>query len=125
MRRALSVGCALLLLTGALGLAGAGDAQPRRPGGDGYSAAADRQCRQRHGDYRRVCMLGRYSCVTRFADAGRRCRSSSDCQGRRCLYRGPGNVRGPVTGQCVATSDPCGCFTTVENGRIAGGLCVD
>jgi hypothetical protein len=31
----------------------------------------------------------------------------------------------PATGKCVATSDPCGCFTLVEDGKIGPALCVD
>ena len=32
---------------------------------------------------------------------------------------------GAVTGRCQATSDPCGCFANVEDGRIETALCVD
>jgi hypothetical protein len=63
--------------------------------------------------------------VVRYRDANRRCRSSSECQGHRCEWRSSGHPTGPVTGQCAANSNPCGCFTTVESGRISGGICVD
>jgi hypothetical protein len=118
------LGC-LALLAFTASLASAGPVPPGRPADNSYSPVAERQCRAHHGEYRRVCMLGRYSCVTPFRDAGHACIDSGQCQGRRCIYRGGGHPVGPVIGQCVANSDPCGCFTTVEHGFIAGGLCVD
>ena len=32
---------------------------------------------------------------------------------------------GTVTGVCQADSDPCGCFTTIEDGQVAHAICVD
>lgn len=83
-------------------------------------------CAAKGGVVRPVCRMQRPACVVTHADAGKTCADKSDCQGR-CLYRGeaPADLAATVTGQCQATSDPCGCFTTVEKGHVGPGLCVD
>lgn len=126
---ALVLGAAVLLggASGGHG-GGAGAPQPRdpTPAANGFSRQAEHACRVMGGEYRRVCMLGRYRCVTRYRDAGRVCRDASDCLGHRCVYQGPNPPPpGPVTGRCAVNTDPCGCFTTVDHGRVAGGMCVD
>lgn len=66
------------------------------------------------------------ACVIAHADAGKTCSDKADCQGR-CLYRGeaPADPAARISGRCQATSDPCGCFTTVVNGQLGRGMCVD
>ncbi len=82
------------------------------------------QCRQAGGTMRPVCMMGTVQCVIRYADAGRTCRDGDDCQGN-CRAETMEPSRGPVTGRCQATSDPCGCYANVEDGRVDAALCVD
>ena len=83
-------------------------------------------CKARGGDMRPVCRRQVPRCVVRFADAGKACSSKADCQGR-CLSDGaaPAQPGGPVKGRCEQDDDPCGCKIDVENGREAGGRCVD
>lgn len=83
-------------------------------------------CTAKGGTVRPVCRMQRPACVIAYSDAGKTCSDKSDCQGR-CLYEGeaPTNSAATVTGQCQASSDPCGCFTTVVQGRMGPGLCVD
>jgi hypothetical protein len=81
-------------------------------------------CKAQNGDWRRVCMMGNYMCVSTFADAGKTCSSSSECGGR-CLAEGSPDFGAKVTGKCSVNNDPCGCFQTVENGEAQPGLCVD
>jgi hypothetical protein len=70
-------------------------------------------------------MLGRPMCVIPYADAGKACTDGDQCQGD-CRYGdGKPPANGTVTGQCQRSNDPCGCFSTVEGGRITAALCVD
>lgn len=83
-------------------------------------------CTAKRGTVRPVCRMQNLACVISYADAGKACSDKSDCQGR-CLYKGeaPADPAATVTGQCQATSDPCGCFTTVVKGHPGPGMCVD
>ena len=122
-----------LFLTLALGWLIACAPAPTPGGGDGPGAAApstpphemtSSQCEAAGGTMRPVCMMGTVQCVVSYADAGQSCRDGDDCQGDcRADEMGPSGAQG--TGSCQATSDPCGCFTTVEGGRAQAGLCVD
>lgn len=82
------------------------------------------QCQAAGGAMRPVCMMGTVQCVVRYADAGRQCRDSDDCQGA-CRAETMGPAGAPAVGRCQADSDPCGCFANVEDGRIDAALCVD
>ncbi|EPX58743.1 hypothetical protein D187_003704 [Cystobacter fuscus DSM 2262] len=65
-------------------------------------------------------------CVIPYADAGKACRDGDDCQGS-CRYTADGQppADAPVTGTCQVSNDPCGCFATVEDGKLQAALCVD
>jgi len=82
------------------------------------------ECQARGGQVRAVCRSRTQMCVAPYPDAGKACRGKADCQGR-CLDTGKSANGAPVTGRCQAESDPCGCFNLVEDGKVAGGLCVD
>ncbi|OIQ69537.1 sulfide dehydrogenase [flavocytochrome c] flavoprotein chain precursor [mine drainage metagenome] len=88
--------------------------------------AEAKACAAKGGKIQPVCMRGLPACVIPYRDAGKTCRDKADCQGR-CLYQGerPADPETPVTGQCQATSNPCGCFAEVEHGHYLRGLCVD
>lgn len=92
------------------------------PVGAGTPEAA--ACAQRGGALRPVCRMQTLQCVVQYSDAGRACRDGDDCQGD-CRADAGVTPGASITGQCQASSDPCGCFTTVEGGRAQAGLCVD
>jgi hypothetical protein len=71
--------------------------------------------------------MGTWACVVSYADAGKTCRDGDECQGRQCRHSGKpvADPNQQVTGRCVATSDPCGCFALVEDGKVEAALCVD
>lgn len=83
-------------------------------------------CAARNGTLRPVCRMQRMTCVIAYRDAGRRCASDADCEGK-CLLKGepPADPDARVTGQCQASSDPCGCRTEVDNGKVKLSVCVD
>jgi hypothetical protein len=58
------------------------------------------------------------------SDANRACSSQGDCS-YGCVYRGPPLATGAqVMGQCRPTSQVRGCYAMVENGRLAGSICM-
>ncbi len=81
-------------------------------------------CAKAGGEVRPVCMRGLPMCVVNFSDAGKACKSGSDCMGR-CLGDSSTPMNQPATGKCSATNDPCGCFQLVENGVAQPTLCAD
>lgn len=82
-----------------------------------------RACAARGGALQPVCRMQSLQCVVQYSDAGRPCRDGDDCQGDCRADVGASGAS--VTGQCQASSDPCGCFALVEDGRVESALCVD
>lgn len=77
------------------------------------------------GDVRQEGMLGLYRCVKPYADAGKACRDDADCEGQ-CRFEGdPPAAGSEAGGVCQRDDSPFGCYSTVEDGRITGGICVD
>jgi len=77
-------------------------------------------------------MFGSPTCVTRYADAGKVCRSKSDCLGRCVVRLGTDETNGrdfsvgvETNGQCAKQDALDGCYSTVERGRVTESLCVD
>ncbi len=87
--------------------------------------SAQTDCGARGGRMERVGRAQTLQCVIPFADAGRACRSGSECQAGNCI--GPVDAAGQsnVTGQCQASNMAFGCYTRVNNGRAEAAICVD
>lgn len=83
-----------------------------------------RSCAALNGDYRRDGLAGYYGCYIAFPDGGKSCTSSSECYGI-CKADESGNGRPQIPGKCSPSSNAFGCYGRVENGRIAGTICVD
>lgn len=81
-------------------------------------------CRGAGGEVRQEGMLGMYRCVKPYADAGKACRSKSDCEGK-CLATDDAAPDAEVTGACQANDSPFGCYAEVEDGKVTGAICVD
>lgn len=94
--------------------------------GPGHTPIDAKACAAQGGKVRPVCLSGTPMCVVPFRDAGKRCTGDRQCEGR-CMLNGapPKNPKTKVVGRCEANNNPCGCYTTVENGRVARSLCVD
>jgi hypothetical protein len=122
---------ALCLILSACAPSGANQSDPPRdesavPGGGEASAGDAKACTDHGGSWRRVCMMGKWSCVKNYADAGKVCKDKKDCQGQ-CRYQGDRDLApgSPATGVCQRDSDPCGCFAEVRDGKLQHALCVD
>lgn len=65
-------------------------------------------------------------CVTPFPDAGQACSDGSQCEGD-CIFEGNAQQQSGenIVGICQRDDALFGCFSTVENGAILRGLCVD
>jgi hypothetical protein len=88
------------------------------------SAAETSACRARGGTMKPVCMMGTVTCVVRYRDGGKRCTDASECEGN-CVYEGEDPPPPDPNGNCQRTSDPCGCWSLMMNGRVQPALCVD
>jgi hypothetical protein len=86
------------------------------------------RCIAEGGHVQGVCMLGFPACVKPFPDAGKQCTDSSECEGmcwvqENTIRRERGE---PVIGVCQDTTDTCGCWEEVKDGRLSGnGGCFD
>ncbi|GAB1597159.1 hypothetical protein [Lysobacter claricitrinus] len=83
------------------------------------------ECRRKNGTIRQVGMFGTPSCVVPLPDAGKVCRSNSECAG--FCFAPTGVVVGQAaTGTCqIDKAAMFGCRDQVENGVVVGGMCVD
>ncbi len=89
---------------------------------NGYSQAGKDQCLADGGAYQRVGMAGRYNCITPYADAGKICRASADCEGQ-CRVDMESEEGAP--GKCQANTNPFGCYAFYNDDGQKVGICVD
>ena len=85
------------------------------------------RCEAAGGVIRKAGRRGWEQCVQTFADAGKACTGSADCIGECRVPESAGDLAPgtPAQGFCQATDERFGCFTRVENGKVAQTLCVD
>lgn len=124
---------ALLLLAGCTTTAadtsasGNGSAPVAEVGGAADAAAAEADCAAVGGKLMPLGRLQRVQCVVPYADAGKSCRTKSDCSGQ-CLASGeaelvPGTA---ATGVCQRDmSQDFGCRQRIDGGLAQGTICVD
>ena len=89
-------------------------------------------CRSRGGEAEYRGMALAPLCTMHHSDAGRTCRSSSDCEGECIVDLERYGIdyttipKGtPVAGQCTAVSPHLGCYIPVREGRAMQALCAD
>jgi len=85
------------------------------------------ECLARGGRMQPLGRMQTMQCVVPYADAGRRCTDSDQCEGQ-CRVADVTTRPAPgasVVGQCQVDSNPFGCHATVENGRAQATICVD
>ena len=86
----------------------------------------DADCARQGGTMQRVGRAQTLQCVIAYADAGKPCTDSDQCQGQCRGDSTPYPAAGqPAQGRCQANNQPFGCFYTVENGHAEHALCVD
>ena len=86
--------------------------------------AAD--CAARGGTMQAVGRAQTLQCVVKYADAGKRCTTGSDCAGDCRVESTPFPTEGAAAmGVCQADSRPFGCYARVEGGKATPAICVD
>ena len=116
----------IFLLFVALILASCAPSGPTDAGSTKPPLNPTQACEANGGTYRQVCLMGDWTCVMPYKDAGKRCTDNDQCDGKQCRYlaSNPPPQDGTAVGECRRNSDPCGCFTMLVKG-IPQGLCVD
>ncbi len=86
----------------------------------------EEKCVSRGGIWGRVCLSQSLMCVRKFDDGGKACSDSRDCESQKCVAVGrEANEQGVTVGECLRTSDPCGSFTFIVNGKPTGSINYD
>jgi hypothetical protein len=82
-------------------------------------------CEAQGGRLMRVGRLQSEQCVLPYGDAGKACTDGDQCEGQ-CIGRETAMSPGQnAVGACQAEHPMFGCFATIEDGRVAGILCID
>ncbi len=71
---------------------------------------------------------GNLMCVHPFADAGKACASTRDCQGRCLAVSDGGGLPGAgeaAAGRCQPDDKLFGCFAELEQGKVKSSMCID
>lgn len=102
---------------------------PEPAGGQTFSrdmSAADRTaCTSAGGRVERRGRIGAELCVRPFADAGKQCTDSAQCQGKCVGTAEQETLAGAVSGQCQADDRLFGCYSEIRNGKAVNAICVD
>jgi hypothetical protein len=82
-------------------------------------------CEKQGGKVEGIGIFGIPACVQYYSDGGKICRDKSECQGYcfipEQLERGKSAV-----GKCEASEhDSFGCFSRIEDGKVATSMCQD
>ncbi|GEM_PF-5097786 len=81
-------------------------------------------CMEKMGDWRQVGASRAYSCIFTYADGGKECKNSDECEGSCVVYDYNQAERGK--GICEQDTDFFGCYATIENFKAGYGiLCID
>lgn len=86
------------------------------------------RCAQSGGFLAKRGKRGNLMCVQPFADAGKACTSTKECQGRCLAVDDSGGV--PKLGEaaagiCQADDKLFGCFAELEQGKVKSSKCID
>ncbi|WP_454597176.1 hypothetical protein [Qipengyuania sp. SM2507] len=90
------------------------------------SGAERASCAADGGTVERRGRIGAELCVIPFADAGKSCTDAAQCEGQ-CIAEETGpqpDVENPK-GMCQADDRLFGCYSTLEDGKVATTICVD
>mgnify|MGYP001123423830 CR=1 FL=1 len=88
--------------------------------------AADRAaCEAAGGSVQRRGRLGMEQCVHAYADAGKQCTDSTQCQGKCVGSAGAVSPDKAASGICQADDRLYGCYAEVRNGKAVAAICVD
>lgn len=89
------------------------------------SAADKAACTSAGGTVQRRGRMQAESCVHAFADAGKVCTDSSQCEGKCVGSAGAVSPTATASGQCQADDRLFGCYAEVKGGKAVNAICVD
>ncbi len=119
----------LIAALGGLALSGCTPTQAPAPapGGQSFprelSVADQAACTAAGGKVERRGRIGAELCVKPFADAGKACTDTAQCEGK-CVATGNPETP-PVAGRCQADDRLFGCYSEIKGGKAAYTICVD
>jgi hypothetical protein len=120
---------AILSALAALTIGGCTPVEPPQSGSDQPSGdmtpAARVACTSAGGRVERRGRVGAELCVKPFADAGKACTDTSQCQGKCVGTVEQTAMVGSVAGQCQADDALFGCYSEIRNGKAVNAICVD
>jgi hypothetical protein len=141
MRALLAAATAMIVLGACTGMGGAqtdGAAEGSEPtvvsghekirfAGKRATEAERAVCEAAGGEVGPGGMLGYDQCVRPYADAGKACKETEDCEGRCLLSADSDDEMGQPTedGICQATDSPFGCYAEVNDRMVQPTICVD
>lgn len=106
-----------------------GTPAPEEAAGQSFSrdmSAGDKaSCTAGGGTVQRRGRAGVEQCVRPFADAGKQCTDSAQCQGKCVGDAGAASTGGAVTGQCQTDNRLYGCYAEIKGGKAVNAICVD
>jgi len=82
-------------------------------------------CTKGGGKVERRGRMGMELCVRPYADAGKTCTDSSQCDGKCIGNAGAAPDASQVAGQCQADDRLFGCYFEIKGGKAANAICVD
>lgn len=82
-------------------------------------------CQSAGGTVQRRGMLGMEQCVHPYADAGKPCTDSAQCQGKCVGSAGAVSPDKAASGTCQADDKLYGCYAEVKQGKAVNAICVD
>ncbi|RYZ91825.1 MAG: hypothetical protein EOO68_23520 [Moraxellaceae bacterium] len=83
------------------------------------------KCKEDGGVVKNVGMMEIPKCVIAYPDAGKPCKSSSDCT-KSCVVMKSGIEMGTkISGECQRDNALYGCYTIVEEGVAGPSMCAD
>jgi len=82
-------------------------------------------CTAAGGKVERRGRIGAELCVRPFADAGKQCTDTAQCQGKCIGTAAQASSTVPVSGQCQADDRMFGCYSQIRQGKAVDAICVD
>jgi len=89
------------------------------------SVADKAACTAAGGTVQRRGRMQAESCIHAFADAGKVCTDSAQCQGKCVGSAGDTAATGTVSGQCQADDRLFGCHAEIKGGKAVNAICID
>lgn len=104
---------------------GAPAAEPNQSFSRDMSSADRAACTAAGGKVERRGRVGAELCVRPFADAGKQCTDTSQCQGKCVGTADQASSTVPVSGRCQPDDRMFGCYSEIKQGKAVNAICVD